>query len=151
MQIDLRSAAQIRKAYQQVNSQCTVPTLRTEEGTLFSDSAAIVAYLAALYPEPPLMLQSLPRMLTAVFAVLLQTVHRASGPSADATTLLTALGALEANGQNALTIALGVTLITAVGELAKRLVKSEAGHKQTFGAPRQLSDVWREADIQAAI
>ncbi len=55
VQIDLRSAEQMGPAYRQINPRCTVPALRTEEGTLLTDNAAISAYLEALYPEPPLM------------------------------------------------------------------------------------------------
>ncbi|MFL6719136.1 MAG: HPP family protein [Burkholderiaceae bacterium] len=70
---------------------------------------------------------SLPRMLAAVFAVLLsmllQASFKASHPPAEATTLLIALGALEANGRNALIIALGVALVTLIGQSAKPLFK----------------------------
>ena len=55
VQIDLRSAEQMGEAYRQINPQCTVPALRTEEGTLLTDNAAIAAYLEARYPEPPLL------------------------------------------------------------------------------------------------
>jgi len=55
VQIDLRGAEQMGEAYRQINPQCTVPALRTEEGTLLTDNAAIAAYLEARYPEPPLM------------------------------------------------------------------------------------------------
>ncbi len=55
VQIDLRGAEQMGQAYRQINPQCTVPALRTEEGTLLTDNAAIAAYLEARYPEPPLM------------------------------------------------------------------------------------------------
>ena len=54
VQIDLRSAEQMGEAYRQINPQCTVPALRTEEGALLTDNAAIAAYLEARYPEPPL-------------------------------------------------------------------------------------------------
>jgi glutathione S-transferase len=55
VQIDLRSAEQLGEAYRQINPQCTVPALRTGEGTLLTDNAAIAASLEARYPEPPLM------------------------------------------------------------------------------------------------
>src|SRR6185503_12006862 len=38
-----------------LNPQCTVPALRTEEGALLTDNAAIAAYLEARFPEPPLL------------------------------------------------------------------------------------------------
>ena len=53
--IDLRSGEQLGEAYRQINPQCTVPALRTDEGTLLTDNAAITAYLEARYPEPPLL------------------------------------------------------------------------------------------------
>jgi glutathione S-transferase len=55
VQIDLRGAEQMGEAYRQINPQCTVPALRTDEGTLLTDNAAIAAYLEARYPEPPLL------------------------------------------------------------------------------------------------
>ena len=55
VQIDLRSNEQMGKAYRQINPQCTVPALRTEEGALLTDNAAIAAYLEARHPEPPLL------------------------------------------------------------------------------------------------
>lgn len=53
--IDLRSGEQMGEAYRRINPQCTVPALRTDEGVLLTDNAAIAAYLEARYPEPPLL------------------------------------------------------------------------------------------------
>ena len=44
VQIDLRAAEQLGDAYRQINPQCTVPALRTEEGVVLPDNAAIAAY-----------------------------------------------------------------------------------------------------------
>jgi len=55
VQIDLCGAEQMSKACRQINPQCTVPALRTYEGTLLTDNTAIAAYLEARYSEPPLM------------------------------------------------------------------------------------------------
>lgn len=55
VQVDLRSGEQLGEAYRQLNPQCTVPALRTQEGLLLTDNAAIAAYLEARYPEPALM------------------------------------------------------------------------------------------------
>jgi glutathione S-transferase len=55
VQIDLRTGEQFSEAYQALNPQCTVPALRTEEGLLLTDNAAIIAYAEARYPEPPLL------------------------------------------------------------------------------------------------
>jgi glutathione S-transferase len=55
VQIDLRSGEQMGEAYRAINPQCTVPALRTEEGILLTDNAAIAAYLEARYPQPPLL------------------------------------------------------------------------------------------------
>ena len=46
---------QLGDAYRQINPQCTVPALRTDEGLLLADNAGIAAYLEARYPEPPLL------------------------------------------------------------------------------------------------
>ena len=53
--IDLRAGEQFGEAYRQINPQCTVPALRTDEGALLTDNAAIAAYLEARYPEPPML------------------------------------------------------------------------------------------------
>lgn len=54
VQIDLRQGEQMSDAYRAINPQCTVPALRTEEGVVLTDNAAMAAYLEARYPEPPL-------------------------------------------------------------------------------------------------
>jgi glutathione S-transferase len=55
VQVDLRSGEQFGEAYRQLNPQCTVPALRTDEGLVLTDNAAIAAYLEARYPSPALM------------------------------------------------------------------------------------------------
>lgn len=55
VQIDLRSGEQFGAAYRAINPRCTVPALRTEDGGLLTDNAAIAAYLEARHPEPALM------------------------------------------------------------------------------------------------
>ena len=55
VQVDLRTQEQMGEAYRKINPQCTVPALRTEEGVVLTDNAAIAAYLEARYPQPPLM------------------------------------------------------------------------------------------------
>ncbi len=53
--VDLRSGEQLGEAYRTLNPQCTVPALRTDDGLLLTDNAAITAWLEARYPEPPLL------------------------------------------------------------------------------------------------
>ena len=53
--VDLRSGEQLGAAYRQVNPQCTVPALRTDEGLVLTDNAAITAWLEARFPEPALL------------------------------------------------------------------------------------------------
>jgi glutathione S-transferase len=55
VQVDLRNAEQMSDAFRQINPQCTVPALRTDEGSVLTDNAAIAAYMEARYPEPPLL------------------------------------------------------------------------------------------------
>ncbi|MEY4910386.1 MAG: hypothetical protein RL761_49 [Pseudomonadota bacterium] len=54
VQVDLRNKEQLSDAFRAINPQCTVPALRTEEGDVFTDNAAIAAYLEAQFPNPPL-------------------------------------------------------------------------------------------------
>jgi glutathione S-transferase len=53
--VDLRSGEQLSEAFRQINPQCTVPVLRTEDAGVLTDNAAITAYLEARFPEPPLL------------------------------------------------------------------------------------------------
>ena len=55
VQVDLRAGEQLGEAYRRINPQCTVPALRTGEGPLLTDNAAIAAWLEARFPQPPLM------------------------------------------------------------------------------------------------
>ena len=55
VEVDLRHGEQLSDAYRRVNPQCTVPALRTDEGLLLTDNAAITAYLEARFPQPPLL------------------------------------------------------------------------------------------------
>ena len=55
VQVDLRSGEHLGEAYRRINPQCTVPALRTDEGAVLTDNAAIAAYLEARFPEPPLL------------------------------------------------------------------------------------------------
>ncbi len=55
VQVDLRSGEQLGETYRLVNPQCTVPALRTEDGSVLADNAAIAAYLEARHPEAPLL------------------------------------------------------------------------------------------------
>jgi len=55
VEVDLRNGEQLGEAFRQVNPQCTVPVLQTDDGLRLTDNAAIAAYLEARYPEPPLL------------------------------------------------------------------------------------------------
>lgn len=53
--VDLRTGEQLGEAYRKINPQCTVPALRTAQGLLLTDNAAIAAWLEASFPNPPLL------------------------------------------------------------------------------------------------
>jgi glutathione S-transferase len=55
VQVDLRNKEQLSDAFRAINPQCTVPALRTEDGDVLTDNAAITAYLEAQFPNPPLL------------------------------------------------------------------------------------------------
>ena len=55
VQVDLRNNEQLGDAFRMINPQCTVPVLRTDDGLVLTDNAAITAYLEARYPEPPVL------------------------------------------------------------------------------------------------
>ena len=55
VQVDLRAGEQLGEAYRRINPLCTVPALRTDDGLLLTDNAAIAAWLEARFPEPALL------------------------------------------------------------------------------------------------
>lgn len=55
VEIDLRSGAQFSPDFMAVNPGCTVPVLVTDDGESLCENAAIVRYLEALHPDPPLL------------------------------------------------------------------------------------------------
>ena len=55
VQVDLRTNEQLGEAYRRINPHCTVPALRTDDGLLLTDNAAIAAWVEARHPQPPLM------------------------------------------------------------------------------------------------
>ena len=55
VQVDLRTGEQMSEAFRAVNPLCTVPALRTEDGLLLTDNAAIAAYVEARFPQHRLM------------------------------------------------------------------------------------------------
>jgi hypothetical protein len=64
-------------------------------------------------------------VLSVLLSMWLQGVLRARHPAAEATTLLIALGTLEPTLHTALTVTGGVTLVTALGEVTRRLLAGE--------------------------
>lgn len=53
--VDLSAGEQFGKMYAAINPLCTVPALRTEDGVVLRDNAAITAYLEARFPQPALL------------------------------------------------------------------------------------------------
>jgi glutathione S-transferase len=55
VQVDLRGGEQLGAAFRAINANGTVPALRTDDGLLLTDNAAIAAWLEARFPEPALL------------------------------------------------------------------------------------------------
>lgn len=55
VQVDLRQREQLGDAFRAINPHCTVPALRTDDGMVLTDNAAITAWLEATCPEPPML------------------------------------------------------------------------------------------------
>jgi glutathione S-transferase len=55
VQVDLRAGEQLGSAFRRINPNGTVPALRTDDGLLLTDNAAIAAWLEARFPEPALL------------------------------------------------------------------------------------------------
>ncbi|HUN93839.1 MAG TPA: glutathione S-transferase [Burkholderiaceae bacterium] len=65
VQVDLRRGEQFGDAFRAINPECTVPALRLDSGLVLTDNAAIIAYLEARFPQPPL-LGTLPEEKAAI-------------------------------------------------------------------------------------
>ena len=55
VQIDLAGGEHLQDAFRSINPRCTVPALETDDHLVLCDNAAIMAFLEALYPDPPLL------------------------------------------------------------------------------------------------
>ncbi|MBM85984.1 MAG: glutathione S-transferase [Rhodospirillaceae bacterium] len=55
IQVDLGNREQLSDWFRKINPYCTVPVLSLDDGTTYTNTAGIRAYLDALYPEPNLM------------------------------------------------------------------------------------------------
>lgn len=53
--VDLRAGEQLGEAFRRINPLCTVPALRTDDGVVLTDNAAIIAWAEAIRPDPPLL------------------------------------------------------------------------------------------------
>ena len=53
--IDMTKAEQMGDAFRAINPSCTVPALKLDDGTVFTENAGIAAYLEAQYPNPPML------------------------------------------------------------------------------------------------
>lgn len=54
IELDLRAGEHLAEPYRSINSRCTVPALKLNDGTIIADNVAIADYLEAIQPEPPL-------------------------------------------------------------------------------------------------
>jgi maleylpyruvate isomerase len=56
--VNLRAGEQRLEEFLQINSQGFVPALETDDGTVLTQSVAIIEYLDEIHPEPPLLPQA---------------------------------------------------------------------------------------------
>jgi maleylpyruvate isomerase len=56
--VNLRAGEQRLEEFLQINSQGFVPALETDDGTVLTQSMAIIEYLDEIHPEPPLLPQA---------------------------------------------------------------------------------------------
>jgi maleylacetoacetate isomerase len=56
--LDLRAGEQRHEKFLQINSQGFVPALALDDGTVLTQSAAIIEYLDEIHPRPPLLPQT---------------------------------------------------------------------------------------------
>ena len=55
VQVDLRAGEQLGAVFRGINPNGALPALRTDDGLLLTDNAAIAAWLEARFPEPALL------------------------------------------------------------------------------------------------
>lgn len=55
VQIDMMTAEQMGDDFRKINPDCTLPTLKLDDGTVLTNVAGITAWAEATYPEPALM------------------------------------------------------------------------------------------------
>lgn len=55
VQIDMMKAEQMGGDFRKINPDCTLPTLKLDDGTVLTNVAGITAWAEATYPEPALM------------------------------------------------------------------------------------------------
>lgn len=53
--VDLMRQEQLGEAFRAINPHCTVPALALDDGIVLTDNAAIIAYIEATFPAPPLL------------------------------------------------------------------------------------------------
>ncbi len=55
VQVDLANQEQLSESFRAINPSCTVPALKTEDGTVLTENVGIAAFAEAYKPEPPLL------------------------------------------------------------------------------------------------
>ena len=53
--VDIMQAQQMQAEFRAINPACTVPALKLDDGTVFTDNAGIAAYLESEFPEVPML------------------------------------------------------------------------------------------------
>lgn len=53
--VDIMNAEQLSEDFKLINPSCTVPVLKLDDGTIFTENSGIAAYLESAFPNPPLL------------------------------------------------------------------------------------------------
>jgi len=53
--VDMMKSEQLSEEFKLINSSCTVPVLKLDDGTLLTENSGIAAYLEGAFPNPPLL------------------------------------------------------------------------------------------------
>ena len=83
MPVNLRAGEQRLEDFMQINTQGFVPALVTDEGTVLTQSAAIIEYLDEIHPRPPLLPQA-PAARASVRALSLRADAKGERPASTA-------------------------------------------------------------------
>jgi maleylacetoacetate isomerase len=84
LSVHLRKGAHLEDTYRKLNPQARIPSLQLDDGTMITQSPAIIEYLEEKYPKPPLLPQNAEQraQIRAIAAIIACDIHPLNNLSA---------------------------------------------------------------------